>query len=236
MKKLIITLSVLVLIAEYSCSQNNINKSIMIPLKTGKNASVQFETLLIEPINLFVQSKPWNDSAPHIQLELNVTENNQTYSTFLWYYEAADEPKIDYPKAFENYLFGLEISTDSISLIVEKLDFGKEFFIELNQKAVIGNLSISFEESSSEWSEDPFGNYSESREHFKISLSDDNEQTELRFGTLYASGHEKKLLLDSRLGGIEDSEDELLLEWKDYQIFVLGASEKIMKLKVTKIR
>jgi len=206
----------------------------MTPLKAGINDPVQFETLLIEPVNLFVQPKPWNDSSPHIQLELNVTENNKKYSTFLMFYETNGEPKINYPKVFENYTFGLEINNDNVGLAVEKLDFGKDFYIELNQKAVIGKISISFEDSSSELVEDENGGYLESREHFKILASDDNEQTELRFGALHAKGYEKKLLLDSQLGGIEDSQDELLLEWKGYQIFVSDADAKTLKLKVMK--
>jgi hypothetical protein len=86
----------------------------------------------------------------------------------------------------------------------------------------------------SDWSVDPLGNYLDSREHFKILVSDNHEQKELRFGTLYAKGSEKKLLLDSWLGNIQESEDELLFEWNDYQIFVLDASARILTLQVDK--
>jgi hypothetical protein len=118
--------------------------------------------------------------------------------------------------------------------VVEKMDFGQVFFLELDQKAIIGNFSILFESIMSDWSVDPDGNYFESREHFNILVSDDNEQKELHFGALYARGSEKKLLLDSWHGDVKDNENELLFEWKDYQIFVLDANERILTLKVCK--
>ena len=189
----------------------------MIPLKTGReNPPVQFETLLIEPINLFVQSKPWNDSLPHIQLELSVAENNKKYSTFLCYYGTDDEPRINYPKAFENYIFSLEINTDSINLIVEKLDFGKDFFIDFGQKAVIENITVSFEKTVRELIADIItGCKTGDFINYYILLSDENEQKKFSFESLYRYG-----------------ENKLTLEWKEYQIFVLYDSEKFLKLKV----
>jgi hypothetical protein len=233
MRKIVITLSVLVLITTSACSQDNItNKSFMIPLKVGReNPPAQFETLHIEPIYLIVQNE--SDRSPNIELGLKVTErnNNKEYSTSLMY--SYDDPKIYYPKAFENYIFGLEFNKDSVNLVVEKLDFGKDFFLELGKKASIGSFSISFENSNSEWSEDAKGNYLESREHFKILVSDGNEQKELHFGALYAKGSDKKLFLDSWLGEMK-YKDELLLEWSDYQIFVLDAGGRMLKLKIQK--
>ena len=123
-------------------------------------------------------------------------------------------------------------SQDSVNLVVEKLNLGKVFFLELNEKAVVGNISISFEDSMSDWSVDPFGNYLDSREHFTILVSDNNEEKELRFGALYAKGCEKKMLLNSMQGDDKDVKDELLLEWKDYRISVLDAEGRILKLKV----
>jgi hypothetical protein len=222
----------ILLICQYSYSQYNmVNQPFKIPLKAGReNPPVQFETLHIELIYLIVQNE--SDRSPNIELGLNVAVHDRKYCTSLTY--SYDNPKIYFPKAFEDYVFGLEINKDSVHLVVEKLDFGKVFFLELDQKAVIGNFSILFESIMSDWSVDPHGNYLESREHFKILVSDDNEQKEVRFGALYARGSEKKLLLDSWHGDINDSEDELLLEWKDYQIFVLDASERILTLKICK--
>jgi hypothetical protein len=229
--KTVIFLGIL-LLCQYSYSQNNMaNKSFKIPLKVGReNPSVQFETLHIEPIYLIVQKE--SDRSPNIELGLNVAVNDREYRTLLTY--SYDNPEIYHPKAFEEYVFGLDVNNDSVNLVVEKMDFGKVFFLELDQKSVIGNFSILFESIMSDWSVDPDGNYLESREHFNILVSDNNEQKELHFGALYAKGSEKKLLLDSWLGDIKDNENELLFEWKDYQIFVLDASERILTLKICK--
>jgi hypothetical protein len=230
MKNTIIILSALAVIAESGYSQGSTsNQSMIIPLKAGRqNPPVQFEALHIEPIYLIVQNE--NDRSPNVALGLNVAVNDKKYSTTLTY--SYNNPKIHYPIAFENYIFGLEINNDSVSLTVEKNDFGKVFFLAHQQKAIIGNLSISFEDVMGEWSNDPHGNYSESREHFTILISDDDEQKEFRFGALYARGREKILLLNSERGNIKDDEDELLLEWKNYQISVLDAGGTILKLKV----
>jgi hypothetical protein len=198
--------------------QNITNQPFMIPLKAGReNQSVQYETLHITPVNLFVQTKPWNDRSPHIQLELNVMNDNRKYATFLGYNEFGNAPSTNYPKAFEDYVFSLDVKNDCVHLVVEKLDFGKVFFLELvGQKAVIGNFSIFFESSMSDWSVDPSGKKLENREYFNILVSDDSEQKKLSFGALYAK------------------ERELILTWKDYQIVVLDAGEKTLKLKVLK--
>ena len=233
MKRIFIYLSVFALIAESGYTKNNMtNKPFMISLKVGReNPPVQFETLYIEPVYLIIQNE--SDRSPNVELGLKVTEtnSNKVYSHTLFY--SYNNPKIYYPRAFENYTFSLEINNDSVNLVVEKLDFGKEFFLELDQKAVIGNFSIFFEDTYSDWSNDAHGDYLESREHFKILVSDDEEQKELRFGALYAVGREKKLLLDSYRGGIKDSKNELQLNWKNYQIIVLDAGGLILKLKVS---
>jgi len=224
MKKVIIMLSAL---ATVSCSVQNktTNKPLMIPLKVGReNQPVQFETLRIEPIYLIVQ-----DRSPKIELRLEATESNSSkkFSTTLPYSYSGHN--IHDPIAFENYIFSLKINNDNVHLVVEKLDFGKVFFIEFEQKALIGNFSISFEDSASAWYEDPFENYLESREYFKILVSDYNEQKELCFGALYARGREKKLF---EYGSNKDSRDKLLFEWKGYRIFVLDAGGRLLKLKI----
>ncbi|MBQ0740414.1 hypothetical protein J9332_39665, partial [Aquimarina celericrescens] len=91
----------------YTQSEKNMsNNSLVIPLKIGKNPSTQLETLVIEPANLFIQSKPVNKPFSHIQLELNIIDNNSRYTTFLWNYnESNGSQKINYPKAYQNYSF-----------------------------------------------------------------------------------------------------------------------------------
>ena len=77
----------------FSCSwqtktdHNMTNNSVKVPLNAGwdNNSSIRYETLSIEPVNLYIQSKPWgdSDSSPNVQLELNIVENDKKHNTFL---------------------------------------------------------------------------------------------------------------------------------------------------------
>ncbi|MEB8347053.1 hypothetical protein OO010_13420 [Flavobacteriaceae bacterium KMM 6898] len=198
--------------------KNMMNNSIIIPLKIGKNPSTQFETLVIEPANLFIQSQPINKSFSHIQLELNILENNSRYTTFLWHYDESNgSQKTNYPKAYQNYSFNLKINKKAVELVVEKLDFGKAMFIDLGQTADIGNLTILFEDSFGEWSTDINGNQTDAFNTYTISLSEENEQKTMSF-----------MSLNKQVG------KELSIEWKDYKILILEDSEKALKLMVFK--
>ena len=203
----------------YAQSEKNmINNSITIPLKKGANPSTQFETLVIEPSNLFIQSKPINKDSPHIQLELNVIKNNTKYTTFLWCYDASsNRQKENYPKAYQNYSFDLKINKEEVALVVEKLDFEKTIFLDLGQTAIIGNLEILFEDYIREWSEDINGNYTDAFNTYNISLSEENEQKTISF-----------MSLNKHIG------KELSIEWKNYKILILEDSEEALKLLVFK--
>ncbi|TXD85480.1 hypothetical protein ESY86_02415 [Subsaximicrobium wynnwilliamsii] len=214
-----ILLLVFIQFTGYAQSEHNmINSSIIIPLKTGKNPSSLFEKLVIEPANLFIQSKPINKDSPHIQLELNVFENNTKYTTFLWCYDASsDSEKANYPKAYQNYSFDLKIDKEEVALVVEKLDFGKTMFIDLGQTAVIGKLEILFEDCVGERSEDINGNQTDAFNSYTISLSEEDKQKTVSFMSL--NKHEEKALT---------------IEWKHYKIWILEDSEKALKLIVFK--
>jgi|GEM_PF-4681858 len=217
---LLMLLLVFIEVPGYAQSDKNmINNSIIIPLKIGKNPSTQFETLSIEPANLFIQSKPINKHSPHIQLALDIVENNRRYSTFLWYYDEFNgSQKINYPKAYQNYSFNLKINKEEIELVVKKLDFGKAMFIDLGQTAVIGNLRILFEDYFGESSVDINGNQTDAFNTYTISLSEENEQKTMSF-----------MSLNKQVG------EELSIEWKDYKVLILEDSEKALKLMVIKI-
>ena len=217
--KLLILLLVFTQIPGYAQSEKNmIDNSIVIPLKIGKNSSTQIETLVIEPVNLFIQSKPVNEHSPHIQLELNIVDDNRRYSTFFWYYEGSNsDQKINYPKAYQNYSFNLKINKEEVGLVVKKLDFGKAMFIDLGQTAVIGNLTILFEDYFGESSVDINGNQTDAFNTYHISLSEENEQKTVSF-----------LSLNKQVG------KEPSIEWRDYKILILEDSEKALKLKVFK--
>ncbi|WP_115810336.1 hypothetical protein [Winogradskyella pacifica] len=194
------------------------NDSITIPLVAGKNLSVQFEALVIEPVNLFIQSKLLNTNSPQIQLELNVFNNNKKYATFLWCYDAfSDRKKTNYPKAYQNYSFDLKIEKNDVALVVTKLEFGKPMFIDLGQTAVIGNLQILFKDHIGEWSEDINGNQTDAFNSYHMSLSEDDEQKTVSFTSLN-----------------KPAEKDLIIEWKHYKIMILEDSEKAIKLMVVK--
>ncbi len=203
----------------YAQSKNNMtNDSITIPLKIGKNPSIQFENIIIEPSNLFIQSTVINNSSPEIQLELNVFENHTEYATFLWCYDAFNNrKKINYPKAYQNYSFDLKIDKDLVALVVNKLDFEKPMFIDLGQTAIIGKLEILFKDYISEWSEDIDGNQTDVFNSYHILLSEGETQKMVSFNSL------------------NKAEDKgLTIEWKHYNIMVLEDSDKAIKLMVFK--
>ncbi|WP_178987243.1 hypothetical protein [Winogradskyella schleiferi] len=216
---LLIILFVFIYFTGYAQSDNDvINSSIIIPLKIGKNPNTLFEKLVIEPANLFIQSNTLNNNSPHIQLELNLYENNTKYSTFLWCYDVSNESeKVNYPKAYQNYSFTLEISKKEVALVVEKLDFGKTMFIDFGQTAVIGNLEIQFADYIGERSEDINGNQTDAFNYYTILLSVGGEQKTVSFMSL--NKHKDK---------------KLIIEWKNYKISILEDSEKALKLIVGK--
>ncbi|MCM4172753.1 hypothetical protein DHD32_14770 [Arenibacter sp. TNZ] len=214
---LLILFLVFIQVPGYGQSEKKImNNSIIIPLKIGKNPSTPFGTFVIEPTNLFIQSKPANKSFSHIQLELNIVENNHRYSTFLRNYDgSSNSQKTNYPKAYQNYSFDLKINKEEIELVVEKLDYRKAIFIDLGQNVVIGNLTILFEDYIGEWSEDINGNQIDAFNTYTISLSEEDEQKTMSF-----------MSLNKQVG------KELSIEWKDYNILILEDSEKALKLMV----
>ncbi len=192
------------------------NSSIRIPLNKGKNPSTLYEKLVIEPTNLFIQSNPINNNSPHIQLELNLVENSTKHTTYLWHYEeSSGNKKVNYPKAYQNYSFSLEINKKKVNLVVEKLDFEKTVFIDLGQTAVIGNLEILFKDCIRESSEDINGNQTDVFNSYNVLLAEDGKQKTVSFISL------DKLV-----------DKEFIIEWKNYKVLILEDSEKALKLIV----
>jgi hypothetical protein len=195
---------------------NMTNNSIKVPLNAGRNNnSFWYETLLIDPVNLYIQTKPWGDSSPNVQLELNIIQNKKSYNTFLWYYNTP-QLKENYPKAFKDCLLSLNIKDSEtetqVELIVEKLTFGKTFFLET--KAVIEDLEVVLDCVMEERGESD-------KMFYRISLFQNNEHKNISFE--YVS---------------ENNGDKLLFEWNGYKIFVLGTSSSLkngyVKLKIEK--
>lgn len=216
---LLILLFVFIQFHGYSQSEKNMtNNTTIIHLKNGKNPSIKFEELIIEPINLFIQSKPLNKDAPHIQLELNVIKNNTKHTSFLWCYDPyTDNPKTNYPKAYQNYSFYLKTKEAGVELVIEKLDFGKTMFLDLSETAVIGNLEVLYKGHNREYSVDIDGNQENAFNTYTISLSEKNEKNTPTVMSLNKTAGK-----------------ELEIEWKDYKIFILDDSEKAINLLVLK--
>ena len=218
---ILISLLIVFQIPVYAQSEKDmINDSIIIPLKIGKNPNTHFETLDIEPVNLIIQSKPLNKNSSHIQLELKIIKNKKKYTTYLWYNnDSIDNPKKNYPKAFNNYAFKLKINKEEeeVELVVEKLSFEKVFFIDIGQTAVIENITILFEQCIGEWSEDLNGNQVAAFNTYYVSLTEENEKESISFTSLNKTVRNK-----------------LSIEWKNYIFLVLEDSEKVLKLIVFK--
>ncbi|MHA7943720.1 hypothetical protein ACJOV8_011665 [Formosa sp. 3Alg 14/1] len=197
-------------------AQKTIDGSINIPLKIGKNPSVYFETLEIEPVNLFMELDANNKNIPPIQLELKIMENDTEYTTFLWYdNDSTNSPKTNFPKAFNRYAFRLRTNTENVVLAIEKLDFGAPFFIDLGQTAIVENFTILFETCTGEWSEDLNGNQVDVFNSYSVSLSNENEQHSFSFTSLDTSAN-----------------DKLVIPWKNYKLLVLADSEEALKVLV----
>ena len=217
--KLLICLFVFVQIPGHAQSKKDMkNNTITIPLKIGKNPISYFETLSIEPTNLFIQSKPVNNQSPHIQLALNVIEDENKYATHLWYAaDSTDNQIVNYPKAFKKYAFHLKVNKSEVALVVEKLAFEKAFFIDLGQFAIIENFSLQYEQCIGEWSEDIEGNQEAAFNTYSILLSAGDAQETISFTSTDLSDKKQQTLT-----------------WKNYKILVLEDDDKSLKLMVYK--
>lgn len=196
------------------------NNTFRAPLNKGENKLIHFKTLAIIPVNLFIQDKPWNDRSASIQLELNIEEGAKKFHTFLWYFEGKDQA-INYPLAWENYVFSLEIKDqETVQLVVDTLSFGKSFFINLGKDAIIGDLKINFKEvmdvMGARMPDSPPSN-TDSYAEYDLVLSANKEQKTLSFNSLNFY-----------------NKTELLLEWNDYEIMVLYTEINSLKLSVNK--
>ena len=205
-------------------SQTNItmnDNSFKIPLKKGKNEVINYKTLSIAPVNLFIQDKPWNDLSASIQLELNIEEGDRNFRTFLWYFEKGMAQPLNYPLASGNYVFSLEIKDqEEVSLVITKLRFGKPFFINLGQEIIIEDLKINFKEVMDVMGAvlpgEPPSN-TDSYAEYDLILSDKKEQKTLTFNSL--NFYDKT---------------EMSIEWNKYEIMVLYTEINALKLMVNK--
>ncbi len=188
-------------------------------LNKGANPLIQYKTLEINPVNLFVQDKPWSDRSVQIQLELKVTEKDKKFSTFLWYYSEVNNPPQNYPQAFGKYAYGLEISKQQdVQLVVDELNLENPFFINLGHDAIIGDLTVNFKESVDVMGASLDGKPSkyDSYADYQLGLSENGQQETLSFSS------------------VDFNEGRGSLKWKDYEIKILYYDMKLLQLVVSK--
>jgi hypothetical protein len=192
---------------------------LRISMQKGENKVINYKTLEVDPVNLFIQERPWNDRSVDIQLELNIKENDKTFHTYLWYNEPGKDPLTNYPKAWGRYIYSLEIDkNDAVNFVVDELKFGVPFFIELGKEAKIGNLTINFKESMDVMGarrdgDSRYDSYAE----YKLKVFENKDEKEFSFTSL----------------NIND-EKEQVLTWKNYEIKVLVTEIRSLKLVVQK--
>lgn len=218
LKSLIIPLLFLLL---FSAGDIDAGNKMKIPLVEGyDNPSFQIENTTVEPVRLYIQDKPYSDSSVTVFLEMKIAENDQQHSTYLNYWEINTSGlKENYPKAFGKHLFSLEVNETKdkaeVSLIVEENDFGKPFFLELNQKTMIDSLFISFDMSV-------IG---------RGSRNADEAFHDIGMGwiKLSANGEEETITFDS--DELFDKK-RLSFDWKEYRMWILAYPETSVQLKV----
>lgn len=222
-KKIKILLLLVLSIASigYAQTKKSMNyNTFKTPLKKGENAAIHYKALTVTPVNLFIQDKPWNDRSASIQLELNIEEGDKKFHTFLWYFEGKDQV-VNYPLASGGYIFSLEIKDQAaVSLVIDTLNFGKPFFINLGQEAIIGDLRINFKEVMDVMGKSMPGeppSNTDSYAEYDLILSDKKEQKTLTFNSLNFY-----------------NKTEMLLEWNEYEIIVLYTEINSLKLMVNK--
>jgi hypothetical protein len=205
----------------YAQTKKTMNSSTFkAPLNKGENKLIHYKTVAITPVNLFIQDRPWNDRSASIQLELNIEEGAKKFHTFLWYFEGKDQA-VNYPLAWGNYVFSLEIKDqEMVQLVVDTLSFGKSFFIYFGQDAIIGDLKINFKEVVDVMdapSLDGSSSGADSYAEYDLILSANKEQKKLSFNSLNFY-----------------NKTEMLLEWNEYEIKVLYTEINSLKLMVNK--
>ncbi|MCE9540612.1 MAG: hypothetical protein K8R85_15545 [Bacteroidetes bacterium] len=190
-------------------------------LNKGENKLIHYKTLTITPVNLFIQDKPWNDRSASIQLELNIEEGTKKFHTFLWYFEKGKDQAINYPLAWGNYVFSMEIKDqETVQLVVDTLNLGTPFFINFGENAIIGDLKINFKEVTDVMdapSLDGAPSDAESYAEYDLVLSSNKEQKTLSFNSLNFY-----------------NKTEMSLEWNEYKIIVLYTDLNSLKLMVNK--
>lgn len=180
------------------------------------NQPVQFERLTITPVRLYIEEKPWSGRGAPVSLELNIAGEYFEDSFYLYDWAMGDEQ----PVAIENYLFSLETddthARTDVRLVVGKTAFNTPFLLGFNRQADFDGLTVWFEDAIHETATYEPGGPEVHDSSIKLTLREKNKRGAFTF-------------MASELC----KEGQLVYEWGDYRVRVLGIEESL-KLKVEK--
>lgn len=210
----------LFLIAENVNAQNDMK--VHLKEGCGTNPTIQIDSLMIEPANLYCQPRPWNTQSPSIQLEMNILDGNDSYQSFLYYYEESNNPiRCNLPKGIGNHLFSLDVGEDSVDLLIETLDLGDIFTFDLKNKkgVVIEGLVITYDSGYIANDVNPDGSYAGYTVSHSLKLFDGSEKGMVTFS------------YDSNEGNAEVTDTKV---WKGFQLELISLSNEFLTLKVSR--
>jgi len=225
MKKVIIYIVSLLFMFTISQGCIKAQTKMRIPLKQGydSNPSVQIGDLTIDLVNLFIRQEPWDGRNLSLQLEMKIKNQTGEHRTFLGYYEKTDDQlRNNFPKAFDRYLFGLDIRDDGVDLLIDTLKFGDEFIIDLkiDRSFTVEDLTLTYKFGSSGNLIGPDHRYAGYDITHMFNVSDGVSEGIIDFEYVYHNG---------------TIENDGTKEWKDYKIEILDDFREPLKLRVTKI-
>jgi len=196
------------------------------PMSSGTDyPAVQFGSLMLKPDYFqiypesYYNSQSELDSVTKVQMMFNATVGDVKHPVYLQHYENEDGGLNIYPVALREYLIGMEVinGTNGLEavLILEKSNFGKEFFLDEGQEAIIDGLTVRVDRSGHKHAafgpDEPFTAIGVC----DVTLSDENGQKSFGF-----TSHEM------------EKEGWPPTEWGKYKVWILEMYDRRLKLRI----
>lgn len=195
--------------------------TMRIPLKEGiVNPTIQLDSMDIEFVDFYIQPRPWNSRSPNVWLKMRIVSQGDGYETFLNYYEKNDEQiQSNFPLAIGKYLLSLDVSKDSVDLLISPLKWGDTFVFDKKYKkgVTINGLTITYDFGVTANLIDEHGDFGgyEISESFKLSENKVEQVVDFNY--------------------ISTREDNQTINiWNGYRIEILDNFNAPLKLRVTK--
>lgn len=199
------------------------------PMNNGKDyPPVQFENLVLKPNYFQIYPEPdysrryGCDSIMKVQMMFDATIGHVIHPVYLQHYAITDDQRENiYPVALCEYLIGMEVTEGKngleAALTIERNDFGREFFLDNQQKAIIGELTVQVDRAGHKHAsyspDEPFTAIG----ICEITLSDENEQQSFFFTSREM-----------------EEKDWHPTEWGKYKVWILNMYDGRLKLKIDK--